>query len=46
MACCIRKTGNDLNLKKNRFRLDVMKIYYMMRMVKHWNRFPRVVVDF
>ena len=44
-VCGDRTRGNSFKFRKGRFRLDIRRKSFTVRLVRHWDRFPSVVVD-
>ena len=44
-VCGDRAKENGFKLKEGRFRSDIRKKSFTLRVVRHWHRLPRDVVD-
>ena len=45
LMCSNRTKSNDLKFEHRKFRTNMQKDFLMVRMMEHWNRLPRRIVE-
>ena len=45
VVCSNRRKSNGLKLEHRKFCTNMQKNFFMVRVMEHWNRFPRETVE-